>query len=244
MGSSGLYRMKPPRPSWTKGSPGRGIDRAPIPGFRFSDRPDPAGGSRDVPQPVRGNAKREHSSSVSSPSDAGAGRGAAAAAVLMLLPNPMHDQALKEAEEKQWVQEQDRQVQEMKEKLKSASLPEPAKRNMEKELNRLDEALDRPKDARAALEEMEKTMKELNKQAENSEKAIQRTQQLAEEMKKQASLKQAAEALQQGRSEELQKALDSFASQVMKLSPIKRRRLRRSWRSWRSKLRAGKSSSR
>ncbi|GIO51906.1 phage tail tape measure protein [Paenibacillus cineris] len=157
---------------------------------------------------------------------AGCGGGLAVCLALVLLPSPMDDKLAQAAEQKQWVQEQQKKTEDLVKELETKKLDLTAKKPLDGHLKTLQKELDGTKDPDRALEQLEKTMKAMEQTAKQQEEKAQNLSELGRKMQQTPQLSSIGKSLEQKDQAAMKKALDQLKQQIRKLSPEEKEQLR------------------
>lgn len=153
------------------------------------------------------------------------GLGFAVAVAFVVMPNPMNDVIDKHKQERQWVQGQVKETDQMIEQLESKSLDPLVKQALEKELQTLRQPLEESRAGEQSLEALENTMKKLQEMSDRLERRQQERNAWLDQWKKSPSAAELANGLQQNDQQQAGKEIDKLKSDLPKLSPAERKKL-------------------
>ena len=150
------------------------------------------------------------------------------ALIIAILPNPQ-DKVLAETKRQQeWVETQEKQVEELAKKLQTSKLASLVKQPLQEQLDQLQKDLNGQKDATEALEQLEKSMKAMEKLAKQQEMKEKSLSEMAEKMRQVSQLSSLAKSLLNHSKDELQKSVSTLKNEMRKLSSEEKEKLRES----------------
>ncbi|REK76604.1 hypothetical protein [Paenibacillus paeoniae] len=147
-------------------------------------------------------------------------------AIMLILPNPLQERAVAQAEMKMSVDELELEAKLIEEELERLSLPQDVKEALTKPLDKLREELVsgglKPVEV---LEKLDQAMREIERVANAAKEALQRLNTAAEAMNRQPLLRPLGAALQDRDSAAMEQAVDHIRSSLSRLTPAERKEL-------------------
>ena len=147
------------------------------------------------------------------------GAGCLVLTALLLWPNPMDSVVAAYRAERQWIAEQSRNVEELKKRAETETLPPGETAKLDKELDELRAELMRSGSAPVALDAMERAMERLERLGNEWEKLDRQAEQWAEQWRQHPALREIGQSLLRTDAGSLRESLEHLAAQLAEMTP-------------------------
>ncbi|MEC0230352.1 hypothetical protein, partial [Paenibacillus alba] len=144
---------------------------------------------------------------------------------LLILPNSNDAALLHVKKDKQWIEDERKQVGELVKELAAKPSPLPVTKQMTEDLKELEKRLSQTLTTAKALEELEKSLKKMEAAIGELEKQQRHAEQWAESMQRTEALRELGESLAQKSAESVQREAAKLAEQVQKMTPQQKQQL-------------------
>ncbi|MHA0857187.1 phage tail tape measure protein [Paenibacillus sp. CMAA1364] len=146
--------------------------------------------------------------------------------ILSILPNPQERIIAEAKQQEEWINNQEKQVNELAKKLQLTKLNPTIKQPLEEQLETLEHDLKEQKDPAKVLDQLEKTMKAIAQLAKKEELKEKSLMEMAEQIKRVSPLTSLAKSLQNHSKDQLKKATSDLKNEMRKLSLEEKEKIR------------------